>query len=160
MKPKRNDSDGDPSQLISSKKDEAPALPLTTRSPAPQAAGLTIWLAPTPVTSPEVDPQITRLSPIERSAEVLRYSIRRAEYWLSPEGLLREWIRRILRLAMALAVPTVLLAPLITLLLFRLQAWSASVLEIVQNISKIPAQLSSGLFFAGVAYLLFRWLMR
>lgn len=45
------------------------------------------------IPTPGVDPELARLGAIERSAEVLRYTLRRAEYWLSPGGTLRAVLR-------------------------------------------------------------------
>lgn len=117
------------------------------------------WLRPSPVPPPRVDPGLTTLSAIERSAEVLRYTARCGEHWISPEGLLREWLRHILRLTTAVAIPAVFMAPLITLLLGRLLSWTATAVQIANNISEIPAKLSSGMFLLGVGYLIVRWLM-
>jgi hypothetical protein len=117
-----------------------PALPANTAIPSPavtNAGGMQVQTK-TKLELPGIDPELTRLGAIERTAETLRYSALRAEHWLSPTGLLREWLRRILRLA----------------------AWSADAVIVAQNLSQIPLKLSSGVMISVVGYLLLRWLMR
>jgi hypothetical protein len=139
-----------------------PALPANTAIPSPavtNAGGMQVQTK-TKLELPGIDPELTRLGAIERTAETLRYSALRAEHWLSPTGLLREWLRRILQLAVAVVVPVLVFAPVITALLKRLAAWSADAVIVAQNLSQIPLKLSSGVMISVVGYLLLRWLMR
>ena len=78
---------------------------------------------PKPLPLPEVDRGLVHFTALERSAEVFRYHFTRAEYWLSPGGWLREWIRLNLRLAFLVAIPALLVAPLVTQALTQLNAW-------------------------------------
>jgi hypothetical protein len=71
---------------------------------------------------PQVDPDIETLSAPERSAEVLRYSLLRAEHRVAPDGALRQWLRRILRLGAFVAIPAFVLLPLAVLLLTGIAA--------------------------------------
>src|SRR5690242_13267526 len=66
---------------------------------------------PHPLEPPSVDPDLHKLSPIERSAEVIRYSIQSLEHWLASSGWLREWIRFNIRLAVLIGAPTLLVGP-------------------------------------------------
>ena len=52
---------------------------------------------------PSVDHNLPHLSPIERSAEVLRYSFRSFEYSVSPNGVLRK-VLKIIGLVAVIAV--------------------------------------------------------
>ena len=115
------------------------------------------WLKPQPLAAPQVDPGLPRLHPLQRSAEVLRYTAQRTERWLSPKGLLREWLRRNTRLALVVAIPLIVLAPVITLLLDKLQGWSASALQIASNLAQMPV-LTAALLLS--ALVLCRWLLR
>ncbi len=76
----------------------------------------------TPATS-QVDHELALFNAVERSAEVFRYNFNRAEYWLSPGGWLREWIRLNFRIAILMAIPALLVGPLITRALTQLSAW-------------------------------------
>ncbi len=78
---------------------------------------------PAALLPPRVDSEFELLGPIERSAEVLCYQCRKAEYWLSPGGWLREWIRLNLRVAVFLAVPAITVGPLMTFMLEGVSSW-------------------------------------
>jgi hypothetical protein len=78
---------------------------------------------PKPLPPPRVDHELAGFNAVERSAEVFRYNFHRAEYWVSPGGWLREWIRLNLRLAFLLAIPTLLVAPLVNHALAQVNAW-------------------------------------
>ena len=102
-------------------------------------------IQPIAVEPPRVDPDIEKLRPIERAGETLRYSILRAEYWLSPRGTLREYLRLNLKLALYLGISALILTPILTLLLSTAVTWSAILVEIARNLALIPAWLGTGL---------------
>ena len=66
---------------------------------------------------PQVDPELETLSGPDRAAEALRYSLLRAEHYLSPDGSLRRWLRLILKVGAFVAIPALVLIPLALLLL-------------------------------------------
>ncbi|OAI56744.1 hypothetical protein AYO49_00515 [Verrucomicrobiaceae bacterium SCGC AG-212-N21] len=78
---------------------------------------------PEPLDPPKVDPEILQLSGPERAAEVVRYSVFSAEFWLSPKGNLREWLRFNTKVASMLFVPALLVVPLITFTLGQFKTW-------------------------------------
>src|SRR5439155_16094883 len=90
----------------------------------------------TQLNPPRVDPKLTGLTPLERAAEVLRYSVLRAEYWLSPNGVMRQRVRFALRLWVYVMMAA-LIAPSITSVIQHITGWSAMSAEIVQNIAEI-----------------------
>lgn len=109
--------------------------------------------SPQPLTPPTVDHELESLSPIERSAEVLRFQLLRLEYALSSGGSLREYLKFNLRLAAVLAIPSFLIAPIITFALGQVAAWSAFLLTTAINflltllvLIAIAAILSGALF--------------
>ena len=57
--------------------------------------------------------------------ESIRFFVLHAEYWISPDGMLREWLRLMLKLMLLIASPTLLLLPLLTLVLWQLAVCSA-----------------------------------
>jgi len=75
---------------------------------------------PKPVDPPHVDPDLLQLDGLTRSAESFRYSIMSIEWWVSSNGRLREWLRHNTHAAAWLAIPAVLVLPLIVLILFQL----------------------------------------
>jgi hypothetical protein len=74
---------------------------------------------PKPVDPPQVDPELPHLDCLTRSAESIRYSILSIEFWISPNGCVREWMRHNVRLASWLAIPAILVLPLVVLMLFQ-----------------------------------------
>ena len=117
------------------------------------------WLhvKPRPLLPPHVDRCLPHLTALERSAEVLRYTAQCTEHWLSPHGVLREWLRRNVRLALAVVIPLLVLAPVVTLMFDKLQGWSASALQIATSLAQMPAVTTTMLLSAAgmVLYRLF-----
>jgi hypothetical protein len=75
---------------------------------------------PTPISQPSIDPKIEEMEPLQRSAEVIRYSILSIEFWISPNGQVREWLRNNTHLAAWLAIPAFLILPIATFALCQL----------------------------------------
>ena len=128
------------------------------------AAGQQLLTTPKPseltqLNPPRVDPRLTSLTPLERGAEVLRYSILRAEYWLSPQGAMRRRIRFAVRLWVCVAIAA-LIAPGITAVIQRVTGWTAMSAEIVRNIAEIPLGLGKFLLACFAVVILFRLLFR
>ncbi len=74
---------------------------------------------PKPIEPPTVDPDLPHLDPLTRSAESIRYSILSFEFWISPKGQVREWLRCNTRLAAWMAIPGLLVLPLVVLILYQ-----------------------------------------
>src|SRR5438270_11031932 len=146
MNPNDNDSD---KELMPLPDDAAGQQLLTTPEPSEL----------TQLTPPRVDPRLTSLTPLERAAEVLRYSVLRAEYWLSPEGAMRQRIRFALRLWIYVMIAA-LIAPGITAVIQHVTGWTAMSAEIVRNIAEIPLGLGKFLLACFAVVILFRLLFR
>jgi len=121
---------------------------------------LTQWFQPTAIDPPQVYPRLTKLRPLPRAGEVLRFTVHRAEHWLSPGGLLREWVRHNLRLAFVVTIPLLMFAPAMSLLLSHATDWSAQLLDIAGNLAQIPRRISPGVMITAAGCLLLRWLTR
>jgi hypothetical protein len=85
-----------------------------------------------------VDADLPHLSGIERAAEVCRFIFIKLEHWLSPSGHLREFTKMNARLALAIAVPVILVAPLVTLALEKLQGWVALLTTTMNSFVMFP----------------------
>lgn len=96
---------------------------------------------PEPLPVPVVDIDLPQLSAIERAAEVMRFSCSRLEYWLSPQGTMREWLRFNLRIACALVVPALVVAPLVTLALGQFKTWVDLIVATTSNLILFPLSL-------------------
>ncbi len=132
--------------------------------PSRDAAGQQLLTTPesselTQLKPPRVDPKLTKLTPLERAAEALRYSVLRAEYWLSPEGAMRQRVRFALRLWIYVMIAA-LIAPGVTAVIQHITGWTAMSAEAVKNITEIPLGLGKFLLACFAVVVLFRLLFR
>ena len=117
---------------------------------------------PEPIPPPSVDPHLEILSGVERSAEVMRYSVLSMEFWLSPKGFLREWLRLNWKLAMVLIIPVALVVPIITFALGQFMNWAALLAATTASIILFPLSalllvgLICGLLYIGKTVMIMR----
>ena len=100
--------------------------------------------SPRCLSPPAVDPALTELHPVVRAAEVLRYSLAKFEYWISPGGHVREVLRLSSLLAALLGIPVLMVMPLVTLLLTQVLIGLDLIVKIVINLAYIVAALVVG----------------
>ena len=93
---------------------------------------------PKPVTPPLVDPQMPHLHPLSRSAESIIFSLLSFEFWISPSGQVREWLRHNSRLAVILAIPVFLVMPIVTFGLWQLVSWLTAITSIAGKLIVLP----------------------
>jgi hypothetical protein len=55
---------------------------------------------PKPISPPLVDPELTDLCATQRMIESLRFFVLSTEYWIAPDGLIREWLRVMCKLGL------------------------------------------------------------
>jgi hypothetical protein len=134
-------------------------MPLTGDAAGQQLLTTSEPSGPTQLNPPRVNRQLTSLTPLERAAEVLRYSVLRAEYWLSPDGVMRQRVRFAVRLWVYVMIAA-LIAPGITAVIQRVTGWTAMSAEIVRNITEIPLGLGKFLLACFALMILFRLLFR
>jgi len=144
-----------------------PAKLATTPSPErivrtkqARAQGFRQRIGATGIPSPRVDPQLVRLSVIERLAEVLRYTLQRAEHWLSPGGTLRAVLRLSLMLALLTGIPACIIGPVVLLLLEGAAAASASLVTIAANLAALSISLITAVLGFAVLTALVRTFLR
>ena len=80
---------------------------------------------------PTIDPRLEELNAVARSTECLRHFFLSIEFWISPDGRLRQWIRLNLCLSAFLLIPAVLLIPVISFVLREVDGWLSVLLSIV-----------------------------
>ncbi len=112
-----------------------------------------VW-RPDPVDHPEVDADLPKLPWPERCAEAIRYAFLSAEHWLSPKGVLREWLRVSLWIGVSLLAAALLVVPPVTLLLEGAVEWtglvSATASNIVATVTGLPpVVIALGSLFIG-----------
>lgn len=93
---------------------------------------------PEPLTVPEVDHDLPRLTAIERAAEVVRFMFSKLEYALSPLGHLREFMKLNIRVAVSIALPVFMVAPLVTMAITQFKAWTVMLVETCSSFVLFP----------------------
>jgi len=93
----------------------------------------TTW-NPQPLPVPAIDPDLEELPVFERITEVLRYQLLQIEYGLSNRGGLREWARVVMVLSLVLAIPAILVVPLVTIFISAAVTWTAMLFLIAKSI--------------------------
>ncbi len=101
-----------------------------------------------------VDHELPHLSGIERAAEVLRFMVSRLEYALSPLGNLREFIKLNFRLSICIAIPVLMVAPLVTMAINQFKVWITMLTETFSSFVLFPLSVVlSILLVCGMIYI-------
>ena len=109
---------------------------------------------PKPLPVPVVDMDLPHLTAVERSAEVCRFILNKLEYALSPLGDLREFIKLNMRLAISIAIPVLMVAPLVTMAITQFKAWVALLTETFSSFVLFPLSVVlSILLVCGLIYI-------
>jgi hypothetical protein len=93
---------------------------------------------PTPVHPPFVDPNLPRMNDLQRAAESFRYCLLRWEFWVSPRGDMREWLRHNSRVAVWLLIPAILAMPAVGLILWQVTGWLSMLQSIAGRLIVLP----------------------
>ena len=95
---------------------------------------LSSWfpITPKPLVPPTLDNQFDALTVVERITESLGYNILCFEYFLSPKGGLRQWLKINMSLFVLFAIPIFLFVPLATYFMGGFQ----SITEMFANATK------------------------
>jgi len=83
---------------------------------------------------PQIDQDLENQPALERSAEVLRYTVRTVEHSISPDGTLRRWLKLNLRVLLWVGVPILLFVPLLGYLFGGLVGISQSINMVLSNL--------------------------
>jgi hypothetical protein len=87
---------------------------------------------------PTVPEDLQDLTGLGRGVEVIRYSVLRLGYWISPAGSLREWQRWYLAVGITMGIPALIIVPVGTYLLGQFVTWSALLVQIAKNLLIFP----------------------
>ena len=78
------------------------------------------------------------MNALERSAEALRYVVLGIEFWISPDGQFRNWVKTNARVAAFIAAPTFIAFPVVLVALWELSSQIGSLTSIVKNLVSTP----------------------
>ena len=87
---------------------------------------------------PTVDPEFRNLSGLQRATESLRYVLLRWEFWVSPSGDMRQWLRHNSRVGALLFIPAVLVMPVVGFILWQLTGWLSMLTTIFGHLIVLP----------------------
>ena len=136
-------------------------LPSTTfASENAQIPAIRRLLQPVVLKVPQVERDLIVLSPVERAAEVLRFSLAQLEFWLSPGGSLRACLRLGLRIWCVLSIFSVVVAPVVTCLLTQAVTWTDLLAQVVHHLMLLPLGIGTFLLSATGVLFVFRFLFR
>ncbi len=97
---------------------------------------------------------LPHLTAVERSAEVCRFILTKLEYWLSPSGHFREFTKMNARIAISIAIPVLMVAPLVTMALRQFQTWTTMLTSTVSEFVLFPLSVVlSILLVCGLIYI-------
>ena len=113
-----------------------------------------------PVERPSVDPDLPKMPWPERCAEAVRYAFLAAERWLSPQGVLREWLRLNLWVGIGLLAAALLVVPPVTMLLEGAAEWAGLVRTTAANITATVMGLPPVVIAISTALIAFKLLHR
>jgi hypothetical protein len=93
---------------------------------------------PTPIQPPAVDPALAEMNGLQRAIESWRDAILSWEFWVSPNGDIREWLRLNSWLAAWLLIPAILIFPTIGYILSDLHSWTTIPTAITRHLIVLP----------------------
>ena len=105
---------------------------------------------------PRVNRSFVKMGPLERAAEVMRYSALKTEHWLSPNGLLREWMRLNILAALFIGIPALIIVPVVTYLLGQFATWMMFMAEAARNLVIIVGYMLAAVAMISAAMMFIR----
>ena len=114
-----------------------------------------VW-NPQPLPSPSVDPDLSQLNGPQRMMESISFFILSAEYCISADGVLREWLRLTSRLGMLIASPMLIFMPTITFGLWQIAMWTDYLVRIFKNLVLVPLAALAAIMLVGLIVITFR----
>jgi len=93
---------------------------------------------PQPINAPRVDQELAHLGGAQRMIESLCYFVLSAEHWISPDGVLREWLRVMCKLGILILCPLLIFMPTVTFALWQVAIWVALLVAITKSLILFP----------------------
>jgi hypothetical protein len=115
---------------------------------------------PQPISAPQVDDDLGNLNGVQRMVESIRFFVLTVEHWVSSEGVLREWLRIMLKIALVVVCPLAIFMPTVTFALWQIALWTAFLAVITQNLILFPLTALAALTLVGVLVITLRSFVR
>ena len=160
MQKKKNlPSDVDPEEFGLQREKDKELLAYIRRERSVPSVIRQLW-NPKSLPSPVIDGDFRYMSWLERCAEVIRYTFLCLEHWLSQSGVLREWLRLNLWVAVFLFSAAILIIPAVTAVLQGAVEFTGLFGRIVENVTAAILKLPPVVLGIATLMLLFRLLYR
>ena len=114
---------------------------------------LVLW-NPQPIQRPVVDATFVHLPWHQRAVEVVVYLLAQTEYWLSPNGWLRAWLRLNLWIAVVLGISAATVVPAVRSVMSGVTGWTGEVSHISDDIARIVHRLPPIVVTIGAIFLM------
>jgi len=105
---------------------------------------------PQPIPKPVVDPDLADLYGPQRMVESIAFFVLSCEYWISSDGVLREWLRINGRMGLLILSPMVVFMPTITFGLWQLALWTEFLVKIAKNLVLLPLAALAAITLIGL----------
>ena len=109
-------------------------------------SNLLVTWKPEPIRKPTVDRRLQDLDALARSMECIRYSVLSIEFWISPDGTVREWLRHNVRIGVWLFIPAIFVMPAIGFILWQFTGWLSMFMSIAGKLIVLPILILMALF--------------
>jgi hypothetical protein len=121
---------------------------------------LKLQWSPQPISAPQVDHELAHLNGVQRMVESIRFFTLTAEHWICSDGVLREWLRIMFKIALVIICPLAVFMPTVTFALWQMALWTAFLVVITKNLSLFPLTALAALTLVGVLVITLRSLVR
>jgi hypothetical protein len=115
---------------------------------------------PQAISAPKVDDDLGNLNGVQRTVESVRFFALTVEHWISNDGVLREWLRIMLKIALVIVCPLAIFMPTLSFALWQIAVWTAFLVVITQNLVLFPLTALAALTLIGALVITLRSLMR
>jgi len=111
---------------------------------------------PQPIPRPAVDQDLKNLSGPQRMVEAIRFFLHSAEYWISSDGVLREWLRIMCKVFILVTCPVLLFMPTVSFALWQIALWVAFLVAIMKSLILFPLAALVAITLCGILVIVVR----
>jgi hypothetical protein len=115
---------------------------------------------PQTISAPQVDHELANLNGVQRMVESIRFFALTVEHWVSSDGVLREWLRIMLKIALVIVCPLAIFMPTVTFALWQIALWTAFLVVITKNLLLFPLTALAAITVIGVLVITLRSFVR
>ncbi len=111
---------------------------------------------PKPISAPQPDENLAHLNGTQRMVESIRFFLLTTEHWISADGILREWLRMMLKLFILVTCPIVIFMPTVAFALWQVALWTTFLLVITKTFILLPIGALVAITLVGILVIVVR----